>query len=135
MNGILWFLAIIAFLLLLSLVSIQIESFRGGRGHGGRGGRGGRRGRRGGRYYYGGPRHHIHRRHYRYPNRIWYTAPIVTYPVYNTWSDYFYNPWRRFMWACKNGCTSIGNGQWGCQYPGNGPNDCVFATDCYGCGV
>lgn len=35
---------------------------------------------------------------------------------------------------CKKGCTSIGNGNWGCQYPGPGPNYCWFASDCYGCG-
>lgn len=45
-----------------------------------------------------------------------------------------YSPWNWFRGACKRGCTSIGNGNWGCQYPGSGPNDCWFANDCYGCG-
>lgn len=46
----------------------------------------------------------------------------------------WYNPWYWFSGPCKKGCTSIGNGNWGCQYPGPGPNDCWFANDCYGCG-
>ncbi len=46
----------------------------------------------------------------------------------------WYNPWYWYRGMCKNGCTSIGNGNWGCQYPGSGPNDCWFASDCYGCG-
>jgi len=86
---------------------------------GGRGRRGGRRGhwrrsRRGGRRRWWGQRWG-----YRYrppPRFIWYS------------------PWNWFSGICKRGCTSIGNGQWGCQYPGSGPNDCWFANDCYGCG-
>ena len=30
--------------------------------------------------------------------------------------------------------TSTGNGTWGCQYPGVGRDDCLFATDCQWCG-
>lgn len=48
---------------------------------------------------------------------------------------YNWNPWYFFSGLCKNGCTNIGYGNWGCQYPGTGPNDCVFATDCTGCGT
>jgi hypothetical protein len=36
---------------------------------------------------------------------------------------------------CKDGCTNIGNNNWGCQYPGYGVDDCIFASDCYGCGI
>ena len=46
----------------------------------------------------------------------------------------WYSPWYWFRGVCKDGCTSIGNRRWGCQYPGSGPNDCWFASDCYGCG-
>ena len=46
----------------------------------------------------------------------------------------WYSPWNWFRGVCKDGCTSIGNRRWGCQYPGSGPNDCWFASDCYGCG-
>ena len=42
----------------------------------------------------------------------------------------FYQNWG----VCKNGCTSIGKGLWGCQYPGGGYNDCMFSDDCNGCG-
>lgn len=69
----------------------------------------------GGRY-----RHRHRHRHRRYPEQR---------------RRYFwYNPGYWFNGACKRGCTSIGNGNWGCQYPGSGPNDCWFANDCYGCG-
>ena len=59
---------------------------------------------------------------------------------------YRYNPppyrryiswWNPFTWysdSCKNGCINLGNGNWGCPYPGNGFNDCWFARDCNGCG-
>jgi hypothetical protein len=85
----------------------------------------GRHRRGGGRHHGGGGRHHgggygrIHRwqRGYRRPQR----------------NFYWYNPWDMFG-SCKKGCTSIGNGRWGCQYPGNGSNDCWFSTDCDGCG-
>ena len=36
--------------------------------------------------------------------------------------------------GCKNGCVSLGNNRWGCQYPGNGYNDCMFSDDCTWCG-
>ena len=102
---------------------------RGGRGGGGRGGRGG--GGRGGRGHHG---------HHHSSGRRWYGGnwgyryrrpPMVGYyPRYVPW-------WTSMYWFgndCKDGCTNIGNNNWGCQYPGNGPEDCIFARDCYGCG-
>ena len=57
-------------------------------------------------------------------------APIVYGGWYNpSW----YNPWSYWGGPCKDGCTSIGNGEWGCQSPGNQVNDCLFASDCRGC--
>ena len=105
---------------------------RGGGGHGHRGR--GRRGRghghgRGGRRWYGGNWGY----RYRPP------PPAVRY-----YPDYYpgyaprYVPWLTgaywFGSTCKDGCTNVGNDRWGCQFPGGGANDCVFASDCYGCG-
>jgi hypothetical protein len=42
--------------------------------------------------------------------------------------------WRNWGGYCPNGCTSLGNNAWGCQYPGNGSNDCMFGYDCKYCG-
>jgi len=107
---------------------------RGGGGGGGGGGRGGRgRGRRhfnrGGRRWYGG------NWGYRYrppPPAVRYYPDY--YPGYTT----RYVPWLTgaywFGSTCKDGCTNVGNDRWGCQFPGGGANDCVFASDCYGCG-
>jgi len=99
------------------LKEIEREGYGGHRrGHGGhRGGRHG--GRPGGRRRWWGPRYG-----YRYQR----PPPAPSY--------IWYNPWYWFRGMCKNGCTSIGNGNWGCQYPGAGQNDCWFASDCYGCG-
>ena len=95
------------------LDSYDIIEGLGGRGRGGRG-------RMGGRRWYGGNIGYGYRR-----------PPIRQhYPRYVPW-------WTSAYWftnECKDGCTKIGNNTWGCQYPGNGPNDCVFANDCYGCG-
>ena len=100
------------------LDSYDIIEGLGGRGRSGRGRRG--RGRMGGRRWYGGNIGYGYRR-----------PPIHQYyPRYVPW-------WTSAYWftnECKDGCTKIGNNMWGCQYPGNGPNDCVFANDCYGCG-
>lgn len=100
------------------LDSYDIIEGLGGRGRSGRGRRG--RGRMGGRRWYGGNIGYGYRR-----------PPIRQhYPRYVPW-------WTSAYWftnECKDGCTKIGNNTWGCQYPGNGPNDCVFANDCYGCG-
>ena len=96
-------------LILIVLISIftpsKIEQFGGHYGHG----------IRRGRHWWG-------RRGYRY-------RPPPP-PVQYMW----YSPWYWFRGVCKDGCTSIGNRRWGCQYPGSGPNDCWFASDCYGCG-
>lgn len=102
-------LLVIALLLLIVFNTVNVESFGGHRGrrHGGRRHRGGRRWWGGGHGYgYG----------------------IRPMPYYR-----WYNPWNWYN-RCKDGCSSIGNGRWGCQYPGNGPNSCIFAADCYGCG-
>ena len=69
------------------------------------------------------------RRRRRRPYREYRYGPYPS-PRYYPWWNYGY--W--FRGICKNGCTSLGRGNWGCQYPGNNPNDCWFARDCYGCG-
>ena len=127
-------LIVCVIVLVVSVLSLlffipELDSYDIIEGLGGRGGRGGRRGRRGrgrmggrgrgGRRWYGGNIGYGYRR-----------PPIHQYyPRYVPW-------WTSAYWftnECKDGCTKIGN-TWGCQYPGNGPNDCVFANDCYGCG-
>ena len=132
------YLIVLSLIIILFVIYIPpLESFSiiegvggggGGRGGGGRGG-GGRGG--GGRGHHG--HHHSSGRRwyggnwgYRYnrPPRLGY------YPRYVPW-------WTSMYWFgndCKDGCTNIGNNNWGCQYPGNGPDDCIFARDCYGCG-
>ena len=45
------------------------------------------------------------------------------------WNDVFAWPsWFGYQCNCKRGCTPDG-----CAYPGNGPNDCVWASDCNCC--
>jgi len=124
------------------------ESFRGRRG----GYYGNRRGlyRRGG--YYGNRRGlyrrrgiypiNRRRRFYGYgPNPIYnnrynpiYTVPIVT-PVVRQieYSPPWYTSWFSGFGTCKTGCTNVGKGKWGCQYPGNGINECQFSDDCESC--
>ena len=70
-------------------------------------------------------RHRLHHRdiypihhHYRPRRRYWYS---------------FATDWYHYHLPCKSGCTNLGNGKWGCQYPGNGVNECVFSRDCQGC--
>ena len=108
-----------------------IEGVRGGRGGGGIGGRGGGGRRRGG----GGGRRYGGR-----GGRRWYGGNIgygYRPPVMNYGRRYI--PWLTsgywFTGECKDGCTNIGNNNWGCQYPGYGYNDCMFARDCMGCGL
>ena len=79
-----------------------------------------------------------YRRRGPYRGRGWYGGNVgykYQQPHYNR----PYVPWWTtaywFGGVCKKGCTSIGNNNWGCQYPGNGVNECVFAHDCYGCGI
>jgi hypothetical protein len=111
-----WIIGLLVILLLAVATGVG-EGFRGGRRGGGRRGGGRRHGgsgwRRGGRRWMGMGRG------YGYGPRRAYWA--------NQWSPGFYG-------TCKNGCTSTGNGTWGCQYPGVGRDDCLFATDCQWCG-
>ena len=98
------------------------EGIHPGGGGGGRGGRGGGRGG-GGRRWYGG--------NYGYR----YRPPPVRF--YQQYYPRYLPLWSSAYWfgsICKDGCTNIGNNNWGCQFPGGGPNDCIFASDCYGCG-
>lgn len=90
------------------------------------------------------------RRHLHYPQRTWYGnnwgygyRPPPPYYVssyyyppppppplyYYTW----YNPFTWFSPVCKEGCVLTGNNEYGCQRPGIGPDQCVFASDCAGC--
>jgi hypothetical protein len=123
---------LLVFTVLLSIIFFvipQLESYdisegirggRGGRGWRRRGGGGGRiyRGR-GGRRWYGGNIGYSYR------------PPLAAYgPRYIPW----WTPAYWFTGKCKDGCTNIGNNNWGCQYPGYGYNDCMFARDCMGCG-
>jgi len=99
----------------------------------------------------GGRRRGIRRRPFNRGRRRWYGSnwgyryrpPLIYYPQY--YPDYApryaprYIPWLStsywFGSRCKDGCTNIGNNTWGCQYPGNDADDCLFASDCYGCGL
>ena len=67
-----------------------------------------------------------------YRRNIGYVYPLPRYnrPYVPWWTTAYW-----FGGVCKKGCTSIGNNNWGCQYPGNGIDECIFARDCYGCGV
>lgn len=69
-------------------------------------------------------RHMRHRLHHRdiYPLRHHYRPR----------RRYWYTNWYNYL-PCKSGCTNLGNGKWGCQYPGNGVDECVFSRDCQGC--
>jgi len=54
--------------------------------------------------------------------------------IYNYDFDYpWYYPWFLRSGVCKRGCGDIGNGQVGCINPGNDYDECIFASDCYGC--
>ena len=55
--------------------------------------------------------------HYRPRRRYWYS---------------FASDWYHHL-PCMAGCVNLGNDGWGCQYPGNGVNQCVFSRDCRGC--
>jgi hypothetical protein len=93
-----------------------IEGYRGGHG----GGHGGRHGsRHGGGYYYGRG------------NNNYMTRPLHYYGNQGyTW----HNPWYLSRGnVCKNGCTNLGNGNWGCHNPGYGSHDCWFSSDCDEC--
>ena len=111
-----WIIGLI-FIILLAVAEAAAEGFGGGRrgGHGGRRHGGRRWGRRGGRRWMGMGRGYGYG-----PGQNWSYGSTRWFPG--------------FYGACKNGCTSTGNGTWGCQYPGVGRNDCIFATDCQWCG-
>lgn len=49
------------------------------------------------------------------------------YRIFTDLHDHYYNL------PCKSGCVNLGNSRWGCQYPGNGVNECIFSRDCQGC--
>ena len=97
-----------------------IEGYRGGGRHGGRRHGGGRR-HYGGLGYYGGRGH--------------YGGYYGGDGYYDSDRGYtWHNPWYLFRGnSCKNGCTNLGNGNWGCQNPGYGANDCWFSSDCDDC--
>jgi|MDTF01.1.fsa_nt_gb hypothetical protein len=108
----------VALLIFVSCNKI-VENFRGGR-RGRYGGRhGGRHGGRGGRHGFN-PRVHVRglRR-----NRGWGRR--------NYWRPYWNDVWPSwfgYSCNCKRGCTPDG-----CANPGNGPYDCVWASDCNCC--
>ena len=112
-------IAALFMILLVSIVNETVESFRGR----------GRRGRRGGWRRGINPNRYVRRfrrRNNWWGHRGWYGS--------HGWG---YGWWPGYLtlgsWAvpcnCKRGCTPDG-----CAYPGNGPDDCVWATDCNCCG-
>ena len=115
-------IAALFMILLVSIVNETVESFRGR-------GRRGRRGRRGGwRRGFNTNRYlrRFRRRNNWWDHRGWYGS-----------GGWGYGWWPGYLtlgsWAvpcnCKRGCTRDGF-----AYPGNGPDDCVWATDCNCCG-
>ena len=112
-------IGVIALALVITIYTyISRENFRGGRG--------GRRGgwRRGGRGRGGwGPGFNPNRyvRGFR-RRRPWfpYWNNVTIWP-----SSWYYSP---IPCNCKRGCTPDG-----CAFPGYGPNDCVWASDCNCC--
>ena len=109
---------VLILVIVLSCIFLSVEGFRGGRRGWGRGGRGGwrRRGR-------------FHR-----PNRFY--GPGVRYGrgIYNYRFNYpWYYPWFMSNGLCKKGCSDLGNGSVGCVNPGSSYDQCLFASDCYGC--
>ena len=107
---------VIALALIITLYKhMSRESFRGGR-RGGRRGWGRRGWGRGGRGF--NPN--------RYERRFRRQRPWS--PYWNNvtvWPSSWYNP---IPCNCKRGCTPDG-----CAFPGTGPYDCVWASDCNCC--
>ena len=108
---------VLVVLVILACALLTTEGFGGhhgghGRHHGGRRGRGGRW-RRGGWW----------------PRRGGYGRGIYNYRFDYPW----YYPWFLFGGYCKRGCGDLGNGAVGCVNPGYSPDQCIFASDCYGC--
>lgn len=106
-------LGILILIIIISVTSLMERELEGYHGHHGHYGHHGHHG------------HHGHYGHYGYRGGRWWGG---------RWGYRWYSPWNWFRGVCKDGCTNIGNRRWGCQYPGSGPNDCWFASDCYGCG-
>ena len=106
-------------------------------GAGARLGRG--RGRGGG----GNAHRYMHRRrnrHWAGPDRGYSYGPRRRYFYDNWWPFYsnYYAPTATIAtvpltYGCKSGCVNLGNGEWGCQYPGDGITQCQFAVDCEAC--
>ena len=143
-----YLIVLIAVIVVISVLYYLIEIFsvkEGIRGLGGGlgGGRGGGRwggrlgGRGGGRWDGRGGYHHpgSGRRWYGGNSGYRYIPPAIMYQqYYYPKYTYWFYPSYWFGNVCKDGCTKVGNDTWGCQSPGGGVNDCVFASDCYGCG-
>ena len=123
--------ALTAFLLLTLMLMATLDAYsRGGRGGGGGGRGGGGRGRgggfgRGGRGFGGGGYLSRFRRRNQWgPRRNigWWDS---------SWYSNWNYPWASY-WSvpcvCKKGCTLDG-----CPYPGNGIDECVWASDCNCC--
>jgi hypothetical protein len=112
-------------ILLVSIVNETVESFRGRRGV--RGDRGWRRGSW--RRRRTNPNRYLRRfrrRNNWWGYRDWYGSGIRDY---GWWPGYLTLGSLAGPCNCKRGCTPDG-----CAYPGNGPDDCVWATDCNCCG-
>jgi len=132
-------LYVIAVVILVYLMGQEIvESFRGGRRGRRRHSRHGygRRGWRGG--YNIGPRFNRWngplpglRRNYVVAGPVIASGVVANHATSPTWYN---KTWSFFGNRCRDGCTSLGNGVWGCQYPTNSPTSCMFARDCDGCG-
>ena len=108
-------------ILVYNVCNDAIEEFRGRGRRGGGGRRGGRGFRRGGWGRRGfNPNRYVRRFRRRggwYPRRRHY------------WYDSFVWPTTWLGWgSCKKGCTPDG-----CPVPGNNYDECVWASDCYGC--
>lgn len=108
----------------------SVENFRGRGGR--RGGRGGGRrgGRRGGRVHRGRRGRRWRRRH------RWYSPRYNPYGPnwWGAWGGWWPNwSWWNYAAPCMKGCVRVSDNAYGCVFPGTGPNECVFASDCSGC--
>jgi len=124
MNTILkWIIIVILLIISIDYFTDIKEGIRNRRGHGRRHNRG-RHFHRNGGYHYGNR-----------GGRGYYGGNVR--PVYinrdNSWYNSWFNPFFLYRNYCKKGCVNLGNREWGCQYPGYGVNDCLFASDCRGC--
>ena len=120
------------------------ESFTG-RGAGRRSRRGaGRRPNRNHRRIGGGDayryRHRRRGRRWAGPNRGYIYGPRRHYYFDDWWpfQSNYYVPTATIAtvplsYGCKSGCVNLGNGQWGCQFPGDGITQCQFSADCEAC--